>query len=266
MRYRVKKDLVLDSTLLAWGDSLYLQQAQDKGQWEVYSLFTRKLVGIITKEMVDEHLNEDENSPKEKFTKKGTGNRSIKDITVTLLLFFLPLWGMCQQGKDPVQWHTRIVQTSDDIYELHISATIDSNYFLYPLNNRNKCEICPILKLEPSPYWTLLDGPALYSYEARLPVDRCGSLPNPYCPTERFTGSVVYVQVIRKNPIRTNSVVKGYIEYYPTHKDSTGQVQTLMFSRTLFSTSEQTITSYRNFKRSSRYYRKVKIKKKITVR
>jgi hypothetical protein len=270
MRYRVKKDLVLDGTLLAWGDSLYLQQTQDKSPWwEVYSLFTRKLVGIVSKETVEEHLNEDESSPKEKFMKQG--NKSIRDIALTLLVFLLPLWGICQQGKDPIEWYSKIVQTGDDIFELHISAIIDTNNFLYALNERAKCEICPVLKLEPSPYWVLLDGPALYYAHKRLPPLSGGSIPSPYCPVERFTGTVTYIQAIRKLPNRTNSVVKGYIEYYPTYKDSTGQLKSLMFSRALYSTSEQSITrpsGYINSNiciRTSSYYKHV-TKKKITIR
>jgi hypothetical protein len=253
MRYRVKKDFVLDGALLAIGDSLYIQQATEQNKWEVYSLFTRKLVKIMTKEEIEEVFYEDGSTPKDKFIRKG--GKSIKDIGLILILFTLPLGAISQNivniqpmehtGKDPVKWYTKMVQTADDMFELHVSAKIDSNSFLYLLNDRKRCELCPVLMLEPSPFWTAIEGPDIYYYGNKIPPDRCGSLPSPYCPVVRFTDSVVYIQVIQSKAGR-NCSVKGHIQYYPTYLDSTGQSKTLMFARSLYSTSEQPITKITN--------------------
>lgn len=243
MRYRVTKDFVLEGTLLAWGDSLYLQQGSDD-KWEVYSLFSRKLVGNIEFGDVKTYLTQVDNPPKGKYLKR-PNVKALKDIPLVLLMFILPLWGIAQQKElpegtiwtpnedagSPIHWITTLVQTGDNIYQLHVAAAIDSNYFLYPLNNRKKCELCPIVKLEPSTKWELVEEPDLYSYGAKLPVDRCGSLPSPYCPVERYTGSVVYICVCRVPRSTTRTLIKGIIEYYPTHKDSTGQMRSYRFTK-----------------------------------
>lgn len=247
MRYRVKKDFVLEGTLLAWGDSLFVQQSQGdkKDEWEVWSLFTRKLIGRMSTNDVALYLNEDENAPQGKY-KKNSGGRSIKDISLVLALFILPLWGMSQgichtEKASPVQWTTKMVQTGDDMFELHLSAKIDSSWFLYPLNERKRCDLCPILMLEKSNFWEAIGGPELYYYDTKILPDRCGSLPSPYCPVERLQYSVVYIQSI-KGLVGQNCSIKGRIIYYPTSKDSVGQQTTLMFARSLYSTSEQPIT------------------------
>lgn len=239
MRYRVKKDFVLNGTLLAWGDSLFLQQTQHKEQWEVYSLFSRQLVGIITTEMVEEHLDEYENPPQEKRRDRPKG-KSLRDISLALLMFILPLRGITQinvaniKWTAPIQWYTNVVQTGNDIYELHVGALMDTNYFLYPVNDRKKCEFCPTITLEASSQWELLEAPSLYSYGAKLPVDRCGSLPNPYCPVERYTGSVLYIFVCKVLKEHKPPMVKGFIEYYLTNKDSTGSLQIYRFARPFY--------------------------------
>lgn len=244
MRYRVKKDFVLNGTLLLFGESLFLQKEQSKEEnYEVYSFFSRQLIGIVNKTEIETYL-EQTPSPTGKHAK---GNKTFKDITLVLLWFIIPLGASSQViipfnlPVDPIRWSTKMVQTEDNIFELHLAAKIDSNWFLYPLNERKKCELCPILRLEPSPYWEAIDGPELYYYSSKVPPERCGSLPSPYCPVIRYTDSVMYIQVIRSK-VRQNLGVRGYVTYYPTHKDSTGQSKTLMFARSLYSTSEQPIT------------------------
>lgn len=241
MRYRVKKDFVLNRTLLLFGESLFLQQSQSEEKiWEVYSFYTRQVVGTVNPTEIDLYLDQ-EKDPSGRFEKRKGKNTSFKDIPLILFIFLLPLGAMCQQGKDPVQWYSKMVQTEDNIFELHLSAKIDSNWFLYPLNERKRCDLCPVLRLEPNPLWTTIDGPSLYYSGTTVLANRCGSLPDPYCPVERHLDSVVYIQVI-KSVAGRNCSIRGKIEYYPTHKDSTGQLKTLMFARSIYSTSEQPIT------------------------
>lgn len=237
MRYRVKKDFVLNGTLLAWGDSLFLQQAQEKEQWEVYSLFSRKLIGTITTEQVSEYLNEDDNMPKERF-KRSTG-KTLRDITL-LFLVLLPLWGTARQeigkrlkphyeiplhnaGKNlvgiPIQWNTKLIQVTDNLFELHLMARMDTGYLIYLINDPD-CKFSPKLSFSKSAQWEAVGGPDIYYSANKVKNWRCFPLPINICSSPVYLDSAIFVQTIRR--IARNATIEARLDYYLLRIDTIG--------------------------------------------
>lgn len=126
------------------------------------------------------------------------------------------------QHPFPVRWETSSVQTSDNVFEIHMKCIIDNGWYLYEPNRQDICMHSPIISFEKSPSWSELDGIEAMVYETKHDALRCPPSNHvQLCNLTYYEGYVDFVMVVQRNRVSNQlPVVRGKINYQATSKYS----------------------------------------------
>lgn len=157
MRHRLKKDFVLDGTLLALGDKVFLQKYKPAGgyepgeeeeatssTWDVYSFFTRQVIGKIDKQDLEEYFTpcpDDTTFPTERPKTKGGLGKLRKGLTILLLLGSLG----AKAQEEHVKWSWGAVRVDSNVFMVKVEAWIEPGWYLPELFKLPDCELSPVV-------------------------------------------------------------------------------------------------------------------------